>query len=542
MGAVVAILTESVMEAVKSFYRVRKAMASLQSIAEAEAAFRGMEGDTPAQQSSQVGEKPDGTTSLATSDSKEDDDDFVFVDADEERDNAEEKTTETYQGLLESDGASQDTNKPLTDAQPKSSATVKSKCIDCSDITNPTDLFIHSAFCMHQGMLLLMLSLVPPSFSRLLSIVGFRGDREQGLALLWEATRCTTARSYPTSGIEYDSSMTNGAIAGLVILGYYSGIVSSLDILPPNTIPRAECDTLLRAMRSKLPGSRLWMVQEAGMRSLDRKVDEAITVLEDIEPSPLKQVEALRWFEHGLATMFAHQYQNCADSFIKCTQMNNWSHGLYYYIAASAHVELYRIAKYSTTSPDPSKAARHAEKAKECLDKIPATTGRKKFIGKQLPFDAFVAKKLEKWKIRSQDWDVQLIDAIGVSPIEEIAYFWGAHRKMNNAQLREVLDRLWWNDGGAMDVESRKSPAAQSRTIRNPLAKREHGDEKASLTLLRASAYRRSGEVDYARQLLRTHIIDAPVSADSRNAPKDNWAPPVARYELAVCVGGSWCH
>ena len=100
--------------------------------------------------------------------------------------------------------------------------------------------------------------------------------------------------------------------------------------------------------------------------------------------------------------------------------LNSWSHALYYYIAGAANVELYRIAK----TQDPKKAEQYAAKASEYMHMVPAHTGKKKFMGRQLPFDVFVNRKITKWDHRAKIWDCSWVDAVGVSPILEMVSTW----------------------------------------------------------------------------------------------------------------------
>jgi len=54
-------------------------------------------------------------------------------------------------------------------------------------INNDMDAYIHSSTHLFFGLLQLMLSLIPPTMSRLLSTIGFSGSRSLGLQMLWRA-------------------------------------------------------------------------------------------------------------------------------------------------------------------------------------------------------------------------------------------------------------------------------------------------------------------------------------------------------------------
>ncbi|KAG9960712.1 hypothetical protein KCU61_g6306, partial [Aureobasidium melanogenum] len=504
MSAVVAVLTESLSESIKGFYKMRKAYVALQEIADAEKRYlKGRSSASVASSSTRstvnsapslASEAPSisGQTLVAPDEDVDDD----FVDADETITGP--ATPTTYQGHLESKEL--ESKLENLSIRPGSSSTQTPvppvvEEDDFSDFANhPIDLFVHSGTNLCFGLMQLMLSLIPPAFSKLLYIIGFKGDRELGIQMLWRATQY---------------SNINGAMAGLVTLGFYNLTVGFCDIVTSDAYPKERLTTLLVQMRKRYPQSRLWRLEEARMLAANKQLEDAVTMCGTHEKSPLKQVEALQWFEKSLNCMYMHRYEECATSFLTCVELNNWSHGLYYYIAGVCYVELYREAK----SVDAGRAQKYATRATELLRKVPIHAGKKRFMARQLPFDAFVTRKITKWEERSKARGVSFVDAVGIAPVEEIIYFWAGFKRMRKEHLVHSLERLAWSE--------------QNGCHDNAV------DELATLSLLRATVTRWLGDTKTARQILETQVLTHEWS-EFKGGNKDNWSLPVAHYEMSV--------
>ncbi|KAJ9668525.1 Mitochondrial outer membrane protein iml2 [Coniosporium apollinis] len=527
MSAVVAVLNESLTESIKGFYKLRKAYQTLDALAAAEKRFVQGRSSSSVNSASRASTESLGSSSAsrtsqapavsqvpATSTVQPvvDEDGDEFFDADETPDGVTETTT--YLGELEINGTIKHAEKPsyFEQARPNGEVSQQQPPFPRTNSIvqlgpdvdlfgdHPVDTFIHSGSNLCFGILQLMISLIPPAFATLLKIVGFRGDRERGIQMLWQASRFNNI---------------NGAMAGLIILGYYNGIVGFCDILPPRgpgAYPRERCRALLADMRERYPRSHLWLLEEARVLAGDRQLERAVEILNRSSASPLKQVEALTWFERSLDSMYAHNYADCSASFQKCVKLNNWSHGLYYYIAGACHVELYRLHK----SSDPRLAREHAAKAEELLKLVPKQTGRKRFMARQLPFDVFVNRKIQKWEHRAAEWGVEFVDAVGVSPIEEMIYFWNGYRRMRPEHLQVSLQRLAWSTSGE-----------------NGTWEREALDEHAVLALLRAATLRNLKRFDDAKEILRTEILSHEW-VEFKGHLRDSWTDPCAHYEMAA--------
>lgn len=374
MSAVVAVLSENLIEAMKGFYKLRKAFMTLDGIMEIEHKFMiqkeglvtdsskislslqnvekhmpgGFDDDVVVENGSASISRNTSTTKVVDevtnqhviiskpSDSP-DDSDLEFVDADEAHSGVQtpanylghvttnEDTKKKMEDLSLSNDIISENSEPETSTDHITPSRRENINLDSdADIfSHPIDAYTHSGTNLCYGLLLLIISMVPPAFSKLLSVIGFKGDRDRGIRMLWQSTK------FPN---------INAAISGLVLLGYYNGLIGFSDIILEDTeatgdnltgFPRAKCAALLEDMRTRYPKSRLWRLEEARMQSGKKNLQGAIEILKQLDDSPMKQVKALGTFELSMNAMWIHDYPLCAQSFLKCIKLNNWSHCLY---------------------------------------------------------------------------------------------------------------------------------------------------------------------------------------------------------------------
>lgn len=375
MSAVVAVLNENLVEGIKGFYKMRKAFMILDGIMTVEHKYMTQrdglnagssktsllsqkegenmpgafddevfveQGPAPVSRSSSKPKIVDKVInqhiSVHESSDTPDDSDLEFVDADEAHPGAQTPakylghmvSEEDMKKLMDDISLSNDNTPESSDqdtsTDPISLARKKNNInhdVDSNVFSDPIDVFVHSGANLCYGLMLLLISMVPPAFSRLLSIIGFKGDRDRGIRMLWQSTK------FPN---------INAAISGLVLLGYYNGLIGFSDIILEDSddsgdnltgFPKAKCIALLKDMRKRYPKSRLWRLEEARMQSGRRNLKEAIEILQQVDDGTMKQVAALCKFELSLNSMWVHNYSLSAESFMKCIELNNWSHCLY---------------------------------------------------------------------------------------------------------------------------------------------------------------------------------------------------------------------
>ncbi|KAI0399000.1 breast cancer protein [Xylaria palmicola] len=517
MSAIIGVLHESLTEAIKSFYKLRKAYVALDTILQAESTYLKKRGLRPTPSKDAVNH------TVAQNEKADDDDDgdFEFVDADESH--SGDQTPLQYQGHL-ANGDVDEAEKKLNGlslngnnapekagmSQGSLSQSGHESGPDSDIFADPIDAFIHSGASMCFGILLLIISLIPPAFSRLLSIIGFKGDRERSIEMLWQSSQFRNI---------------NGAVAGLMLLAYYNGLLGFADILPSDAdvakgaivgYPKERITNLLVKLRARYPDSGLWRFEEARSQGNRRNLVGALEILRN-NRSKMQQVSALNTFETSLNSMYVGDWTHARDEFLKCIELNDWSPSLYYYLAGSCELELYRNAYFAKPN-DKSQISAYKKKAEEYFRRVPKSAGKKRFMARPLPFEEFVVRKLKKWEERSSALSVDLADVVGASPIQEMVYLWNGLKKMQPAELEKAVADLSW-DRLTCSEEVRGKIQAET-------------DETAMQELCRAAILRNLGDFDAARSELQK-VLGVDKSA-FKGSTKDDYLPAAAHYEMAV--------
>lgn len=169
-----------------------------------------------------------------------------------------------------------------------------------------------------------------------------------------------------------------------------------------------------------------------------------------------------------------------------------------------------------TRATDKTLAAEYAKKAAELLLKAPTVAGKKRLMARQLPFDVFVTRKVSKWEARAKEWKVDLVDAVGVDPIEEMIFFWNGHDRMTTVELEACLGNLAWSESDANETRSKETE-----------------DERAGLNVLRAAILRALRRHAEAKEILAKEVLPLDRTVFKGHL-RDDWILPVAHFEMAT--------
>lgn len=419
------------------------------------------------------------------------------------------------------------------------------------------DEFIHSGVQLCFGILQVVLSLIPPTIGRVLSIVGFKGNRTVGLKMLWRTS--ITARNI------------HGDLALLCLLVFYDGpmqfidtgfqlpghddasVTKTLDISNLSTISEAQLEIviknpslytpqLLKKARSLFPHNALWLLQEGRVLAAQGEIEKALEIMQSFTDNPsteirMEQVEALLTFDRAMFYAFVHDYDQAARDFCRMLDISSWSPAVYLFMAGACYLEKWRMIKsdviqYASEEEKEQKEEFYADKAEHYLKLAPTyvaghgvNASKKGGIGgsnKQMPFDKFVLRKTKQIETRQQQLKLKYIECVGTSLIHELVYFWNGYNRMPMKDV-ELLHRMLKYSAG-------------------PHAKFEETmDESMTRNFFQSICYRKMGNLQAAIAQLEDEVHSKYVTLDVPGTPikftKMSYSPylyPTAMYERAI--------
>ena len=399
------------------------------------------------------------------------------------------------------------------------------------------DEFIASGANLCYGILQVVLSLIPPAVGAVLSVVGFKGSREEGLRLIWKATRQRNVHGcigllalmfyydgpfqFTDDDFDIPASSKDAENSEISLTRSYTNpsdfnSMSNDKLLHPGKLLE---DSLLQA-RALFPHSALWLLNEARMLSSRGRLSDAMNLMESIDVNDIhmRQVKVLMVFDKANTMVNLHDFERAAEELIFLTGFSDWSHGFYTYFAGCCYLEKWRMCELGLIKSENSQIYR--ERAEKLILSAPDLLAKKTFRSKNLPLDRFMTRKVEQYKVVQSKLGCKfLVDAIATSPIHEIMYFYNGYNRMNNDGL--VLTKRLLTEYTNKAIE-----------LHDP-------DQELINNLLLAITLRRLNEHEKGCKILDENVLPKLFTLQNgkvKYIKKDNdpWAYPTAFYERAL--------
>ncbi|CAA7271205.1 unnamed protein product [Cyclocybe aegerita] len=275
----------------------------------------------------------------------------------------------------------------------------------------PVEDLVVAGTAFGYGLFNLVFSLLPKKIQGLVGFFGFKHDRKLAL------------RALALSAAKDD---VHSVFAGLVLMTYH-GVVLLLSGYQANEEKLLkEYKDIVDRIESRYPAGALWILNRAKIMRMSYDAESAIRVLQDGlkpgRPHSFAQADMLLIFELAWTLLGQRRYQEAADTFMKITEINSWSHGTYYFIAAGCYIALGQ-----------------RDKAQGMLDAIPDLIDKKKLSGKDLPTEWRSTRRSMHGEAETES---KWVEVVKINLAEEIAIFWNTHTRIAPSIAQSHIDEL----------------------------------------------------------------------------------------------------
>ncbi|KAG2106816.1 outer membrane protein Iml2/Tetratricopeptide repeat protein 39 [Suillus discolor] len=366
--------------------------------------------------------------------------------------------------------------------------------------SGPVEELVLSGTAFGYGLFNLVLSLLPAKIRNVVGFFGFNHDRMLAL----QALAVSAARSD-----------IHSVFAGLVLMTYHGVVLLLSGYQADEAHIIKQYKAIVSRVDGRYPDGSLWILNKAKIQRMTYDTEGAIETLRDgLKPERKKsfpQADTLLTFELAWTLLSHRRYEETAKQFLDITKLNSWSHATYYFIAAGCYFSL-----------------KDHNRAQKLLDKIPDQLDKRKLSGRDMPTEIFIKKKLAFYKrkqARLGGDENRFVEAIRISPAEEIAIFWNTHARIESSIAIAHIQEWSSLTPAITDIESKYLATSVPKTENDDL---DTVDELAIRSLLLGIVHRTLAEYAAARAFLLDALKRAP------DVEISSWVGGVSAFELAV--------
>ncbi|EJD00336.1 uncharacterized protein FOMMEDRAFT_159009 [Fomitiporia mediterranea MF3/22] len=287
----------------------------------------------------------------------------------------------------------------------------------------PVEELIVSGAAFGYGLFNLVFSLLPAKVKTVVGLFGFQHDRRLAL----QALAVSAARKD-----------VHAVFSGLTLMTYHGVVLLMSGYQADEAHIVKQYKAIVDSAISRYPDGALWILNRAKILRMTYDPEGAIAVLQDglrpERPGHFQQADALLVFELAWTLLSQRRYQEAADMFMRMTEVNTWSHAMYYMLVGGTIViinsawtmtNLFLVGCYVSLGD--------RVKAKELFDKIPSFLDKRKIGGKEIPMETVIRKKLAFYKAKAKrngSDESAYVDFMKISPTEELAIIWNTHQRI----------------------------------------------------------------------------------------------------------------
>ncbi|EPY50140.1 outer membrane protein [Schizosaccharomyces cryophilus OY26] len=268
------------------------------------------------------------------------------------------------------------------------------------------DEIVESGSMAGYGILNFLVSMFPPSYSRIISFICFNPSRKEALEGLWK------------------SSMYNnvlGAISLVTLFTFYGMIQSIASISLFNLGAELnQLENFIQRFKARYNKSVLWQAMELKISLLTGNPEKAINIGNQTITTSADQLINLKSFDMAMAYVCVRDFKNASKQFLILEEKNSWFRGMNRFFAGCCMLQHAKELE-KIKNADRDEYIAFVEDGENLLVNALSCLQEKEKKS-LLPMEKFSIRKVLKWKGKAKAEKKTLLQVISVPPYIQFLY------------------------------------------------------------------------------------------------------------------------